>query len=282
MHAIDLGLGTVLSKCGQPVFSGRIELEGFDRDGTPSLTGRQFEGFQEFPKHINLLTDSRSAVEALKEGPDAQKHGVGTNIWSTIKSLTENGSTVHIQWIPGHSNIQGNEYVDRIAAIGAQMSQGNKCVPIEAAKAKVWQWAKQDEGQQYQQRVEVSDGVGKSRGGTAWHNKATGGWGKVKNIDDLDDSDKRTIRQLRVGECLESRVCAARVNNNIDANCPTCKTPQTLQHMLLDCKDAEVKYWKTKAWGTDLPTEPAQLFADSKRLLSYWGSYPVRLKAPLH
>ena len=49
--------------------------------------------------------------------------------------LTSYSIKLHLQWIPGHSNIIGNDTADMLAKAGAQMEQPEKPISIETAES---------------------------------------------------------------------------------------------------------------------------------------------------
>ncbi len=72
-------------------------------------------------QHSNILicSDSQSALKAIS-GYKIQS-SVILNCREKLQSLAENNS-VKLVWVPGHSNIQGNEMADSLAKAGAEKS----------------------------------------------------------------------------------------------------------------------------------------------------------------
>ncbi|GBM61288.1 hypothetical protein AVEN_253037-1 [Araneus ventricosus] len=64
-----------------------------------------------------ILTDSRSSIQHLVNWHRVRDN-TGMNILSKLKSLSVS-YRIHLQWIPSHVNIQGNEIADALAKAGA-------------------------------------------------------------------------------------------------------------------------------------------------------------------
>ncbi|GBM22231.1 hypothetical protein AVEN_273420-1 [Araneus ventricosus] len=66
---------------------------------------------------IWILTDSRSSIQHLANWHRVRDN-TGMNIPNKLKSLSVS-YRIHLQWIPSHVNIQGNEIADALAEAGA-------------------------------------------------------------------------------------------------------------------------------------------------------------------
>ncbi|GFR81592.1 reverse transcriptase (RNA-dependent DNA polymerase) [Elysia marginata] len=59
---------------------------------------------------INLYTDSQSLVRRLEEGHTLTKTSLENEMWTLIHQIcSRNATNLHIQWIPGHCGIAGND-----------------------------------------------------------------------------------------------------------------------------------------------------------------------------
>ena len=61
-----------------------------------------------------LCTDSQAALATLATGAGAQKSALGAAIWRLLTSAS-GGRQVHLQWIPAHCGLHGNERADELA-----------------------------------------------------------------------------------------------------------------------------------------------------------------------
>ena len=68
-------------------------------------------------ENINIYSDSRSALEALRN-PISKSKLVSQTFASVQAVCANNGVTLH--WIPGHSNLQGNERADGLARTASE------------------------------------------------------------------------------------------------------------------------------------------------------------------
>ncbi|KAF0304736.1 RNA-directed DNA polymerase from mobile element jockey [Amphibalanus amphitrite] len=82
---------------------------------------------------IIACLDSRAALMTLESGPAAQTTQLGATIWQQLLLLVERGRPVHLQWVPAHCGLAGNERADAIAKEAAGMDQSN--APIDTRSA---------------------------------------------------------------------------------------------------------------------------------------------------
>ena len=61
----------------------------------------------------------------LSSGAAAQKTPIGAEIWQHLDALSEDGHEVHLQWVPAHCGIVGNERADELAKEAAAGPQVN-------------------------------------------------------------------------------------------------------------------------------------------------------------
>eukprot|EP00754_Rhynchopus_humris_P033873 Rhum_TRINITY_DN15488_c2_g1::Rhum_TRINITY_DN15488_c2_g1_i7::g.159644::m.159644/K03469/rnhA, RNASEH1; ribonuclease HI len=63
-----------------------------------------------------IYTDSQSAVRKLVSGPAAAREEFEFEVWARLRSLTvRHRCTVHLQFVPGHAGIPGNDLADSAA-----------------------------------------------------------------------------------------------------------------------------------------------------------------------
>ncbi|KAF0302217.1 putative RNA-directed DNA polymerase from transposon BS [Amphibalanus amphitrite] len=88
----------------------------------------------EHPAHtedpVVICTDSQSALAALREGPAAQSSPLGSEIWDALRRLTTGGRRIHLQWVPSHCGLGGNEETDRLAGEAGALDQEDTMVDV--------------------------------------------------------------------------------------------------------------------------------------------------------
>ncbi|GFW69662.1 putative RNA-directed DNA polymerase from transposon BS [Trichonephila clavipes] len=68
-------------------------------------------------KEIWILSDSRSAIQHLSNWQSVRDN-VGVSILTELKRLSTSHQ-IHLQWIPSHKDLEGNEIADTLAKAGA-------------------------------------------------------------------------------------------------------------------------------------------------------------------
>ena len=180
---------------------------------------------------VHIFSDSQSAVGQLTLGWEANSHK--TTVGEVIrekKKLEEKEVTVEVSWSPGHADIKGNDYADKLAKEAAQEAKDSeqlsavillgdvKSAAKESGKKK-WQdmWDKSDTGRDlYRFRQKVDHKVKHT------HESAFG---------------ERIISQLRTGY--------VRLNEYLhkcnlkDTDQCQCGSKESISHFLLDCPNYE-------------------------------------------
>ncbi|XP_043212634.1 uncharacterized protein LOC122376759 [Amphibalanus amphitrite] len=83
---------------------------------------------------VVICTDSQSALAALREGPAAQHSPLGGAIWRALRGLTAGGRQVHLQWVPSHCGLEGNERADSIAKEASNLAQDQAPIDVQTAR----------------------------------------------------------------------------------------------------------------------------------------------------
>ena len=192
------------------------------------LAHQHFELGEQPPSHIVIFTDSKSALQALETFSDNSHRDIGELAKAIDNLLVSYDTSVTLQWIPGHSDIPGNEYADKLAKEGTQKDQPSKPCSNSTVKQilrnnfrEVWfnRWATGSTG-----RMMYSE-MNKPRP----HDK----------INSLSRPDQCIIFQFRTGHCkLNSHL--NRFNPEHPPLCRNCNHPyETVQHVLFDCQKLE-------------------------------------------
>ena len=101
----------------------------------------RFEDSSSF-SNVVLFTDSLSALQAMESG---DLHDALMEVLQSAEKLqAKYPIRLVLQWIPGHTDIPGNDKADMLAKKGAQTTQPNKPITLQTAKQKVKQAYKKE------------------------------------------------------------------------------------------------------------------------------------------
>ena len=81
------------------------------------------------PDTIIVCLDSRAALQTVDAGPAAQTSQLGDAIWRLLMQLANRGRRLHLQWVPAHCGLPGNERADMLAMEAAELEQTNAPPP---------------------------------------------------------------------------------------------------------------------------------------------------------
>ncbi len=65
--------------------------------------------------HFNIFTDNQAGILRLKTPSDRPGQSQQIRAILAAKTITSKGAIVDLIWVPGHSNIPGNEEADKQA-----------------------------------------------------------------------------------------------------------------------------------------------------------------------
>ena len=182
--------------------------------------------FQEKPASVNdivIFSDSKSALQAI-ESRSMDNDEIMETLLLMDKLLSAYASRLVLQWIPGHTDIAGNEKADRLSKKGAQQQQPLKPTPYKTAKQiintnyrEVWMnmWATGQTGRAVYREM----------------NKT-----KPKDpLRSLPRKDQAAIFRLRTQHVTLNQHLN-RINPEHPPMCPLCNAQfETTPHLLLDC-----------------------------------------------
>ena len=72
---------------------------------------------------VIFCTDSQAALASLRGGPAEQRTALCAEVWEALISLATGGRRIHLQWVPSHCGIPGNEHADTLAGEAAALPQ---------------------------------------------------------------------------------------------------------------------------------------------------------------
>ncbi|GFR87311.1 Gag-Pol polyprotein [Elysia marginata] len=85
--------------------------------------------------NLLILTDSQALVRKLERGAEKSISELENETWRLIYRVARRDNTrLHIQWIPGHCGVDGNEEADRLANQGQMLDQFDTAIDFTSAK----------------------------------------------------------------------------------------------------------------------------------------------------
>ena len=180
-------------------------------------------------KPIVIFTDSLSSVEAIQSQTSDSKPNLILRILKILKALQLQNCPVTIAWIPSHVGIIGNERADALCKeatshptvdieVGKELKDAYK--DIDKHITTLWQkeYDSQTSGLHYKRlEPDVS-------------NKIQFKYRRGK---------ERLITRLRLGHCRLNHYLH-KIGQHPDGKCNHCKTQETIEHFLLECKHYNV------------------------------------------
>ena len=88
-------------------------------------------------REVRICTDSQSVLGRLREGPAAQRDALADSVWQRLRELTDWGTHLSLQWVPGHAGPSGNEMADDVARAAADLNQDGAPVDLQSARSRL-------------------------------------------------------------------------------------------------------------------------------------------------
>jgi ribonuclease HI len=213
----------LLAPAGEFTSSYRAEMVAL-ATALKKVSELQDDGLLERGGRVNIFTDSKSAIERLSTG-HRQLQELPRTIWSLLEEIAGKGNdSLVFQWVPGHSEVIGNERVDEIAKRASELDQTP--VPIDYVTAKTALKGHCAKRWQNRMRPRVVTNGAISRGG---------------KMDGLSKAEQTLISRLRTGgytpQLAWYRWFITRTAEVPESpTCPHCGTgDEDLNHLLRVC-----------------------------------------------
>ena len=172
-----------------------------------------------------ILTDSKAALQIIRSHKPKTYFLIAQEIHHILESIPI--GKVKFHWIPGHSQIRGNDVADTLAKEGAQSL-------IPAAQTHV---------EYHEIRAEIKEATYQSWKRTWDDNKQRFHLGKVIDSPDkrirVQNSSRRMevlFSQLRLGKCKLNGPMF-RIKLAESPECEGCEEEENAQHYLINCQD---------------------------------------------
>ena len=155
-HTEPILLKHPVSSCGSILLGELVAIKLAVKHIQTKTTGRD----KQIIEKLHVFSDSQCAIGHLTLGWEAKSHKATIQeVKSDIQKLEESGVNVEISWTPGHSDIKGNEYADKLAKEAAEEAKEKTDIPpvltmgdiktaVRDSGRKKWQdmWDKSEKG----------------------------------------------------------------------------------------------------------------------------------------
>jgi ribonuclease HI len=172
---------------------------------------------------VVICSDSMAALTMLSGGAAAQRSLLGIQIWTLLLELADRRRPVHLQWVPAHCGLPGNERADELAQEASALPQLDTPVDVRTITKAVARAVRTS-----RQRAWPLDDWYRA----IWRDRVPGpirGDNRVIAV---------TVHQLRVGQWSGSEQYLHKIGRRPAPSCQQCRVRACPAAACLVCGDA--------------------------------------------
>lgn len=176
-----------------------------------------------------ILTDSKISIQYLARCTSSMRgSAIAYSILDSILELQSMSKEVHIQWIPSHVNVDGNEQADLLARQACSDGIFLQVVPSFSDCIKLVRQACQNEWREHFNKTSDHKGI--------WYRTIQPQPTQYPWIDKCTFSRQELVIALRTRSGhIPSRRFTHLMNKSPSPNCENCGVVEDVYHLLMEC-----------------------------------------------
>ena len=231
------------------------------------LIDKLWPGHDIYPRTtVTIFSDGQSALQTLARPRQQSGQSILRDITYQLERIANRwGPRVVFQWLPGHSNIAGN---DRAHTLAQEATENHRYIPPSVKRKATAIGESREDDECRWQRFRATHGGRHAKD----LDRALPGVHTRRLYDGLTRPDAQIITQLRTGKCrLNSYL--HRIKAADSDECELCRRPETVRHFLVEC----TRWTAERAEHLQASTDR---WCDVSYILGGWFS--ERLDGPRH